>query len=279
MMGVRSVQNTKLSSLWSQNPFQIPFFAGTMAQDRFQEILAFICFDKSTTREKRKKTDKLAPIREIHNLFTSNCKKNYLPGEHVTVDEMLIPFRGRVAFRVYMKSKPAKYGMKVWVLADSTTRYCWNLQAYTGKVGKKAEANQGQRVVLELIEGLPPGIGVVTDNYFTSLSLAKKLLAKKMTLLGTLRKNRVEVPKEVLANKFRSVYSSIFLEVDSISLVSYVPKKNKCVLLLSTEHNVAKCSNKEKKFKPEMILDYNATKGGIDSVDQMVNHFTSVRGT
>ena len=77
-----------------------------------------------------------------------------------------------------MKSKPAKYGMKVWVLADSNTRYCWNLQAYTGRVGKKAEANQGQQVILDLVEGLLSGIGVITGNYFTSLALAKKLQEK-----------------------------------------------------------------------------------------------------
>jgi len=115
----------------------------------------------------------------VHDFFTANCRKNYLPGEHVTVDEMLIPFCGHVAFWVYIKSKPAKYGMKVWVLADSHSRYAWNLQAYTGKVGKKAEANQGLRVVSDLIKGLPTGNGVVTNKYFTSLALAKKLLTKK----------------------------------------------------------------------------------------------------
>ena len=117
MMGIWLVQNTKLSNLWNTGPFQIPFFAGTMARDRFQEIMSCIRFDASATREERKKKDKLAPIREIHDIFTKNCKKFYLPKDHVTVDEMMIPFRGRVAFRVYMKSKPNKYGIKVWVLA------------------------------------------------------------------------------------------------------------------------------------------------------------------
>ena len=179
VMGVLSVQNSKLSDLWAKGPFQIPFFSGTMARNRFQEILKYIRFDNSATREQQKKNDKLAPIRAVHDFFTANCRKNYLPGEHVTVDEMLIPFCGCVAFWVYIKSKPAKYDMKVWVLADSHSRYAWNLQAYTGKVGKKAEANQGLHVVSSLIKGLPTGIGAVTNNYFTSLALAKKLLTKK----------------------------------------------------------------------------------------------------
>jgi len=100
-----------------------------------------------------------------------------------------------------------------------------------------------------------------------------------MTLLGTLCKNRVEVPKEVLPNKFRKVHMSIFLKMDGVSMASYVPKKNKAVLMLLTEHNVAKTSKADTNFKPEMILDYNATKGGVDNIDQMVNHFSCLQST
>ena len=58
-----------------------------------------------------------------------------------------------------------------------------------------------------------------------------------------------------------------------------MPKRNKCVLLLSSEHHVAKCSGKEKDYKPDNILDYNSTNVGVSSVNQMVSHFTSQRCT
>jgi hypothetical protein len=32
-----------------------------------------------------------------------------------------------------MKSKPAKYGIKIWVSADANTYYTHNMQVYTGK--------------------------------------------------------------------------------------------------------------------------------------------------
>lgn len=38
------------------------------------------------------------------------------------------------------------------------------------------------------------GRSVVTDNFFTSVSLSRKLLAQKITLIGTVRHNRGEVP-------------------------------------------------------------------------------------
>ena len=74
-MGVLSVQDSKLSNLWAEGPFQIPFFLRAMSRNHFQDILAYIRFDSSATREKRKKEDKLAPNRAIHNIFTTNCKK------------------------------------------------------------------------------------------------------------------------------------------------------------------------------------------------------------
>ncbi|CAB0033686.1 unnamed protein product, partial [Trichogramma brassicae] len=40
-----------------------------------------------------------------------------------TVDEQLLNFRGRCLFRVYMKDKPDKYGLKIISLNDSKTAY------------------------------------------------------------------------------------------------------------------------------------------------------------
>lgn len=54
-----------------------------------------------------------------------------------------------------MKSKPAKYGIKIWILCDVETSYVVNLKVYTGKEGTSAEKNQGNRAVLDLI-GIRP---------------------------------------------------------------------------------------------------------------------------
>jgi len=35
-------------------------------------------------------------------------------------------------FRVYMKTKPGRYGMKVWAMADAQSYYCSNFQVYLG---------------------------------------------------------------------------------------------------------------------------------------------------
>ena len=49
------------------------------------------------------------------------------------MDEAMIPFKGRVGFKQYMKDKPTKWGIKVFVLADAMDGYVKAFQVYTGK--------------------------------------------------------------------------------------------------------------------------------------------------
>ena len=52
----------------------------------------------------------------------------------------------------YMKSKPAKYGIKVWAAADVKTSYLYNLQVYTGKLlGNAPEKNQGRWILCDTV--------------------------------------------------------------------------------------------------------------------------------
>ena len=68
--------------------------------------------------------------------------------------------------------------------------------------------------------------------------------------------------------------SSLFgFHENLVSIYDYVPKKNKAVKLLSTVHYSKRCEGKA--MKPEAINFYNANKGGVDSMDQMVTHFTT----
>ncbi|CAI5657548.1 unnamed protein product [Oreochromis niloticus] len=199
--------------------------------------------------------DKLAPIRAVWDEWCARLPAMYRPGPEVTVDERLVPFRGRCPFRQYMPSKPARYGIKIWVACDARSSYAWKMQVYTGKPDKRGppEKHLAARVVLDLTEGLPPGRNVTCDNFFTSRELADRLFRERgHTVLGTLRANRPEIPRELRCVKGRAVGSveSVVLAgsaprggggggggggrgPDTI-ILSYVAKKNKNVLLLTT---------------------------------------------
>jgi hypothetical protein len=72
------------------------------------------------------------------------------------------------------------------------------------------------------------------DNFFTILPIAKHLLSWNLTLVGTLKHNKTYIPEEMKKNKSRAINSSLFAYHKNIILCSYVPKKNKAVILLSS---------------------------------------------
>ena len=139
-----------------------------------------------------------------------------------------------------------------------------------GQISFAPEKKQGQRVVLDLVKG--HGYGVTCDNFSTSLELAKELAKQNKTLLGTIRQIRKEVPKILLPSKSREMNSSLFLFSRDAMMMLYVPRKNKSVILLSSQHNDQAVSTAEH-AKPDIILDYNKSKSVVDSADKMLKNF------
>lgn len=130
---------------------------------------------------------------------------------------------------------------------------------------------------MDLVNHLSSGYGITTDNFFTSIELANKLLDRNLTLCGTLRKNKPYIPKELLPARYKKDFSSMFAFMENKTLVSYVPKKNAAVVLLSTEHNDDKISGEKTNYKPDIVLQYNKTKGAVDTTDKLAKEFTTQR--
>lgn len=135
--------------LWADHAH--PIDKATMSRRRDEQLSKCIRFDNKATREERRRTDKAAAISEIFLMVNAQLKKFYVPGENVTVDEQLFPFRGPFSFRVYIPSKPAKYGIKVYWVNDSVSSYPYKGQIYSGKAENGIrDVGQGARVVREL---------------------------------------------------------------------------------------------------------------------------------
>ena len=144
---------------------------------------------------------------------------------------------------------------------------------YTGKAASGGpEKNQGIRVVLDLTTGLS-GRNVTCDNFFTSYELEWRLLERNLTMVGTLRKNKAELPPALLESNGRQALSSRFAFTPTATLVSYLAKKNKNVLLLSTLHTEGNINDRRDR-KPAVILDYNCNKGGVDNLDKVVSTYS-----
>lgn len=62
-----------------------------------------------------------------------------------------------------------------------------------------------------------------------------------------------------------------------MTLVSYVPKKSRSVILVSSMHHDSEIDGNTQ--KPEIIMFYNLTKGGVDSMDFKISRYSSNRRT
>jgi len=118
------------------------------------------------------------------------------------------------------------------------------------------------------------------DNWFTSVPLTQKLLADyKLTVIGTIKRNKREFPNEFIDLKYinRKAYSSLFLFANNLVAVSFKSKPDKLVTLISSLHDDITIDETNK--KPIIIMNYNETKGGVDSFDQMCQNMNAGRKT
>lgn len=285
LSSVLKSNDENMESLFKKDECSRPIFRATMSLNRYKALVASLRFDNAQTREQRKQTDKAAPISEIFNKIIKNSQAVYRPSAYVTIDEMLVPFRGRCAFRMYMPKKPKKYGIKIMCLADAKTSYLCNAYIYTGKgsdgIGlTESEKNlsiptQSAIRLCKTIEGT--NRNVTADNWFSSIECMDELHKRKLTYVGTLKKDKRCIPLEFLPNNSRPTISTLYGFRNDATLLSFVPKKNRAVCLLSSMHHTI--DTNEEKQKPEIICFYNGTKAGVDLIDMKCAVYSSSRKT
>ena len=94
----------------------------------------------------------------------------FVPNKNLSVDENMIAFKGRLSLVQYMPKKPHKWGLKAWVLADSSNGYVWNWELYTSKIqGRDDGKGLSHHVVMSLTKPLQgKGYNIFCDNFYSS---------------------------------------------------------------------------------------------------------------
>jgi hypothetical protein len=165
----------------------------------------------------------------------------------------------------------------------TTNGYTWSFLIYTGQQDPMAGVGHAERVVMDLLDGLSGCYRtVVADNFFTSISLAERLLAHDTYLTGTLRTNRAASGKEILQKKLKRG-EAYGLQNKGIKLIMWKDKKD--VLMISTRpsHSAVVVDTGKTSFqnepimKPKVIVDYNKGRQGTDLSDQLSAYYTCLR--
>ncbi|XP_057662491.1 piggyBac transposable element-derived protein 4-like [Diorhabda carinulata] len=260
LAGVFRGGHRNLKDFWASDGLGIDLFKIAMTEKRFRFLLRCLRFDDRSTREERREFDKLAAVRNLFSNFIENFKKHYHLGQNVTIDEMLPAYRGRCTFRLYIPSKPNKYGIKIFCLYDAKLYYTSNMEIYCEQQpgGPFRQSNLSSDVIMRLSEPISQsGRNITADNWFTSVELVRKLEEKKLSYVGTVRKNKRKLPANFVLPKGRQVFDSIFGYTKNETLVSYVPKNKSGVDVvdkLCATYNVAR-STKRWPMKLQVYAD------------------------
>ncbi|VEN54098.1 unnamed protein product, partial [Callosobruchus maculatus] len=138
-----------IRDMFSLDPLNYhPIFPATMSGRRFEQILRCLnCSDNDN------KDDNLYKVSWLVKAVINSSQNMFSPPEALSLDESLLLFRGRLKFRVYIKNKKSKYGIKFYELCSSDG-YVLNIEIYKGKSNRE-DARGSTKInslVLRLLE-------------------------------------------------------------------------------------------------------------------------------
>ena len=205
-MGV--VRQTAMSDYWAGSELTgIASIKKAMSRDHYLDILAYLHVS-DWTQEVKSRDPAHTPVQKLQPLM-AHLQKKFLdamtPGSWVAIDEAMVAMRNRVGLIQYIKSKPIKWGLKIWMCCCSLTSYIFQFDPYLGKPGggvgggatEKAELGVAAKVVATFAENLPSGTNIACDNLFTNHTLCRQLLDRNIGIIGTTRTNYKSFPAEL----------------------------------------------------------------------------------
>ncbi|KAJ8940785.1 hypothetical protein NQ314_010595 [Rhamnusium bicolor] len=218
-----------LRSYWEKNSMYANQISKTISRNRFELLLKMWHF--SDNEDVSLESDRLRKLTPLINKLIERFQEVSRPGLKVCIDETMVPFRGRLRFRQFIKNKRHKFDIKLYKLCTEGG-YTFNVKVYCGSdiaEGGQASSN----VVFSLTNNLLDfGRQLFTDNYYTSVSLATELLKRNTHLISTLCSNRKYNPKEVVRKKFKQ--RNMCTSGTGIVVLEWRDKRD--VLMLSTVH-------------------------------------------
>jgi hypothetical protein len=321
-----SPQRASLSKHWSvSEEGAVPrgTFNRFMTRKRFKDIVRFLHFNDNS--DDRRMYDRAWKVRPVLQVVEKTFRRGFVLGKRISFDEGMVGSRHQYnPMRIYMKDKPTKWGTKFYMTCCADTAYCsrwvvlccaiqhrqiapfdelmrcavlYSIEIYRGSNGPEDHAI-ARTVLRNVMKAFGPSRHdssrkrlIVTDNYYTSVSLSDELYKRGFYHVGTTRTNRLGWPK-TFSFKFksrpRSVQRGAYRIAQNKSIphllaVSWCDARTVNFLAsgCSTEPTVLQRKEKDGTRVnvgcPQLVADYTTGMAGVDQHDQLRLHRYSIQ--
>ena len=120
-----------------------------MSRDRFLKIKKYFHVADNQNLEKG---NKVAEVAFLYEAMNKNLSQWGIFHKKLSIDEAMVPYFVKHSAKMYIKSKPIRFGYKIWSLCGEDG-YPYKMNMYTGKnSSQRSDEPLGQRVVLNLLE-------------------------------------------------------------------------------------------------------------------------------
>lgn len=271
----------RVKDYWSTDPIlSTPIFRKIFTQDRFLLLLRLLHFCDPYSQLAG---DRLCKISVILETTRMKFKTVLRPQQNLCIDESIMVWKGRLAFKQFIPSKRHRFGVKLFVLCDCATGYILDFIVYTGaqtNIEVIDDLGISGSVVTTLLEPyLGHGHVVYTDNWYSSPKLFEFLLAKQTGACGTVRANRKNMPK--FPQKLKKGDCSVF-HTHGILTEKWHDKRDVCMLSTVHAHEWVETdkidrTTGENVKKPLSVVEYNKNMGLVDKADMQMSFLDSSR--
>ena len=126
--------------------------------------------------------DCLIWVRPVMEYLQERFRNFYIPERELSLDEGVLPYKGRLSFKTYNPQKPDKYGIKLYILCESASGYVFDFSIYRGVSLTLRDTVFG--LIGRLVN---KGYHVFMDNFYNSVALSEELYENGVHCTGTLR--------------------------------------------------------------------------------------------